>query len=346
MTAYQDYFSQISRYEQEQFRANKASLELDVKNLETRDYLLKRSIADLEDEEERIEAAVTILNEENSSLRGKNSQLSQEIDQLEIERTALSVANSDLDKQRTNLLAETTRLGISNSRLREEMESSKRALEAFEQRVICGEIEQSLRNVSDLAYSMAATMETFNFGALASIAETKNYLPPDKVNSLEYIGYDSWYVDWKPDAPWVGDDPFARTIGAQLMAEIVVGAIDVGSYFSPFSDGTDADRDYPLSRLIGMAINRTENEDAKTFLTDSLERVKAREEQERSSLFPNVSNESIDAVRKLRSNRIEISKEHLVEFSNEAIRLREAHTMAQMTFGDVMSHLEGKCGSI
>ena len=231
--------------------------------------------------------------------------------------------------------------------LREDVQNiearNKEAIRLFEQRRFCQEILSSLQNISDLAYTFAATMELFNLPALAAIASKKGYLKPEEIAALQHIDHHFWYTGWKPNAART-KDLMERNITAQMLAQIVVGSINVGSYFSPFSDGTDADRDYPLSRLFILAAERSDNKLAEEFLLGHLGALKQSERKEESSLFPNVSNQSMIAVGSIKDNRANPSREAVVEFAKEAIRLRNAHVASLYVFRwHVMNDFERKC---
>ena len=373
LTIWDGYFSPISKLERQEFQTNKAGLELELKNLEGQRTRLEIDVSNLRADVTQFEGAKAALYKENEELNLEKDRLSKQVGQSEVTKTALSEeneklirendglvedirqheatkvalahANSELERDNTTLGTQNTTLRTSNQDLQQHIGDSERELNIATERLVCREIDFSIRAIKDLAYSLAAPSDRYNFSALSTIAERENYLARDVADDIEGLGYDFWYVNWKDGVPWFGDDAMARSIAAQTVAQIVVGAIDVGSFFSPFSDGTNADRDYPLSRLIGLAIDRVENEEAKSFLMTSMDSIRAKETPRKSSLMPNLTNDAIRAVSELVSNQVYISRDHVVEFSMEMLRVREAHREAQVAFSNVMHDFERKCDS-
>ena len=120
----------------------------------------------------------------------------------------------------------------------------------------------------------------------------------------------------------------AESMGANYVAQILGAAVDINSFLSPSSDGTDADTDWPLSRLLTISVELAKSDETKKFLTEQIEHIKKSENPENNSLILNLVNDTVDAVASVKNNTVNISKDHLVKFATEAIRLRDAHGAA------------------
>ena len=337
MTIWQNYFSRVSDLKEQTFLANKAEQELELEKLNIQEILLEIDIKNFEEKK-------FALNEGNKKLELKNSELIVEIENSVLTKRMLSEVNENLETQNGELSEHNVHLTELNRNLRQDIQSAEWALEDAEDRLVCREIYLAIRDTKNLAYSLAATVQKFNFGALSSIGEREGYLSPDEAETVDGLSYGFWYADWKEGTEWVGDDLFSRSLGAQLVALIVVGAIDIGSLFSPFSNDTDADMDWPLSRLLTLAIEQAESADAKEFLTEQMDDIKSVEEPGISSLLPHVSFNAMNEVTKLTSVDVPIKEEHLMEFTTEVLRLKEAHSEASYVFKtQVMVEYEVKC---
>ena len=329
ITLIENYWSPVSISRQQEIQTKNATLELKVTHLENRRTLLETEVTHLENRRTLLETEVT-------HLENRRTLLEIDIRNLEADVRVFEKAKTALTKQITELRQKNRELGKLTGHLRLEIHKSERALKLANEHLICREIDLSLRAIKDLAYSLGASAEQYNFEALASIALREGYLPADDAKALKGVGYGSWYEDWKSDVQWFKESAMDRSIAAQYVARLVVGSIDVGSDFSPFQDGTDADRDYPLSRLFELAIDRVENDEAKKVFTNLVIQLKRTEKPRISSLMPNVSNDAIRAVSRVKSNQVHISKNHLVEFAMEAIRMEQAHLAARALFQRVV----------
>ena len=293
-------------------------------------------------ERQKAKTEKATLESNKATLESNNATLELNNATLETKRETLKLDVRKFEETKTRLFKENAKLNELAENLRHKIHNSERALKVAEDRLVCREIDLSIRAVKDLAYSLAAPIEQFNLPALARIAARDGYLSTDDANALRLVDSDSWYTDWKRGDQWF-DNPMDRSAAAQYVAQVVVGSIDIESYLSPFTDGTDADREYPLSRLFSIAIERVRNDAAKKFLTLQMDHLKAAEQEGKSSLLPNVSNNAIGAVAQVKSIQVDISKAHLVEFAKEAIRVKEAHTFAITNFRSVMNNFARRC---
>ena len=275
-----------------------------ISELEQQEYLTKKAAQELKLEKLRNEGILLKIGVE---------ELKSDVKKFEDTKTALYKDNINLKRENNEITQE-----IWNA----------------EHRSACRETDQIFRSIRDVAYYFAAFTDQFNFGALASIAEQNEYLSTDEVKDIERIDYSFWYEDWKEDVPWGETDFLARSMRANYVAQILGGAVDINSFFSPFSDGTEGDTDWPLSRLLTIGVEQAESDETKEFLTEQMEHITKSESPGNNSLILNLANDTFNAVDRLKSNKIHISKDHLVKFAVEAIRLRDAHRAALDIFED------------
>ena len=309
-----DYLSPVSEYKLAKLDATRAKLELDIG---------------------RFEEEKTILSEENDKLKRTNGKLFQENETAELSNAELSTKNDELKSENQSLNSTNRKLTKLSRDLRQQNYNSKEELEAAKDRLICKEIDLALRVTRIIAYNLGATLKQVNFDALRTIAVRNGYLRNDRANEIEMIGRGSWYRAWA-SGPFWSEDFITQGIAAQFLAQILAKAIDINAFFSPFADGTDADREYPLSRILDIVITEVDNDEAIMFLTAGVENLERAESPKGGSLMVNVSNDSMNAVLQVKWNEVHISKDHLVEFAMEAFRLKEAHSGGLRRFESVV----------